>query len=124
MSRRRQKGEPCPNCGFGRCQCLELALLQHIRAVGLPEPVREYPFATPRKFRADFAYPGQRLLIEVEGTTVAGGRHQQREGYANDLRKYNLAARLGWTLLRFDGEMVRNGEAVAAIEEALTEEPQ
>ncbi len=119
---RRQKGQPCDGCGFNVCQCLELHLLRDIRAVGLPEPVREYPFAAPRKYRADFCYPEHRLLIEVEGGVYSDGRHTRGTGYTEDARKYNLAILLGFRVLRFTGEMVRDGTAVAVIEEALREQ--
>ncbi len=119
---RRQKSQPCDGCGFKVCQCAELALLQHVRAVGLPEPVREFPFAAPRRYRADFAYPDARLLIEVEGGVYSGGRHTRGTGYTEDARKYNLAVLLGYRILRFTAEMVRDGTAVAVIEEALREQ--
>lgn len=111
---------PCPNCGHKVCQCLELELLQHLTFADLPTPEREYRFAPRRKYRADFAWPDRRLLVEVEGGTYSRGRHVRPEGYAEDARKYNLAALQGWRVLRFTGEMVRDGSALATIEEALT----
>ncbi len=116
---RRGKGEPCEGCGYLVCACLELLLLRDIRAVGLPDPVREFPFAHPRKYRADFAWPDARLLVEVEGGAYSQGRHTRGAGYTEDCRKYDLAVLLGWRVLRFTGEMVRDGTAVATIERAL-----
>lgn len=104
---RRAKGEACPGCGYLVCQCLELALLAHIKARGLPAPIREYQFALPRQFRADMAYPGKRLLIEVEGGGPRG--HHSGDGYDSDCEKYNIAALLGWTVLRFTGRMIEKG---------------
>lgn len=100
---------PCEGCGRKRaqCECLELALLQHIRFSGLPEPIREFPFAHPRRWRADFAWPDYKLLVEVEGGGRVG-RHQN-QGFDADAEKYNAASRLGWTLLRFSGKKVKDG---------------
>ena len=111
--------EPCRRCGHKVCQCLELELLAHITYAELPPPEREYPFAPPRKFRADFAWPDRRLLVEVEGGTWTRGRHTRPEGYAKDCEKYNTAALCGWRVLRFTGGMVSDGSALATIEEAL-----
>lgn len=58
---------------------------------------REYRFHPTRKWRFDFAFPSQKLAIEIEGF----GRHQTVTGYMTDLEKYNEATRLGWRMLRF-----------------------
>jgi hypothetical protein len=41
--------------------------------------------------------------------TYEGGRHQRPKGFAEDCRKYNAAAELGWTLLRYTPAQVRAG---------------
>lgn len=91
----------------------------HIRATKLPEPVREYQFDPVRKWRADFAWPDAKLLVECEGGIHSRGRHTQPEGFRKDAEKYNAAALAGWRVLRFTGGMVRSGAAVAAICRAL-----
>ena len=66
---------------------------------------REYKFALPeRQYRFDFAWPGQRVAIEVDGGQWSphGGRH----GTDRDREKLNLAAALGWRVLRFSGAML------------------
>lgn len=98
---------------------LEEELLQQIQLRGLPEPEREYKFIKDRRFRSDFAYPKQKILLEVEGGVWTNGRHTRGAGYANDCKKYNLASMHGWLLLRFTDEVIKNGEAVLMIEEAL-----
>jgi very-short-patch-repair endonuclease len=92
------------------------AQLQLICAV-LPE--REYRFDPSRRWRADFAFPQQKLLVEVEGGVWTEGRHVRGSGYENDLEKYNAASLAGWRLLRFTPAMVNNGRALNVIEEAL-----
>ena len=98
---------------------LEELLFQHIKLVGLPEPEREYRFAPPRRFRADFAYPERKLLIEVEGGVWTRGRHTRGAGYTSDAEKYNLATVKGWHVLRFTGDMIKSGMAVSTIEQML-----
>jgi very-short-patch-repair endonuclease len=97
----------------------EAAMLFHLRIAGLPEPLAEFVFAPPRKFRADFAYPEQRLLIEVEGGVYQIGRHQRPAGFEKDCEKYNLAALLGYRVLRFTPAMIERGEAIETITKAM-----
>lgn len=68
-----------------------------------------------RDWRADFAVPDARLLIEIEGGAWSGGRHTRGGGFSSDLRKYDAAARLGWTIYRCDPAMVRSGQAVETV---------
>ena len=98
---------------------LEEALAFQIKALGLPEPVREYRFAAPRRWRFDFSWPDIRLAVEVEGGQWVRGRHLRPKGFASDIAKYNAASAGGWRVLRFTGDMVKNGEAIFAIQDAL-----
>ena len=100
---------------------LEELLLQHIKLVGLPTPEREYRFSPPRRFKADFAYPDEMLLIEVEGGVWTRGRHTRGGGYSKDMEKYNLAATMGYRILRFTGDMIKDGTAMQTIEKVLNE---
>jgi very-short-patch-repair endonuclease len=98
---------------------LEDLLAQQMKFAGLPEPEREYRFAPPRRYRADFAYPDQMLLIEVEGGTWKGGRHSRGKGFQDDCFKYNLATTIGFRVLRFTGDMIKSGLALRTIEDVL-----
>lgn len=98
---------------------LEDLLAQQMKFAGLPEPEREYRFAPPRRYRADFAYPDKMLLIEVEGGVWTQGRHSRGAGFTEDAKKYNLAATIGFRVLRFTGEMIKSGLALRTIEEVL-----
>jgi hypothetical protein len=76
-------------------------------AVGLGPGLRERLAAAElRDWRADFAAPAAWLLIEVEGGGWSGGRHTRGRGFADDLRKYDAAARLGWTVYRCDPAII------------------
>ena len=96
----------------------EEMLALHLRANGI-EFVREYEFAKPRKYRADFYIPGplhdERLLIEVEGGTWSAGRHVRGSGMEEDMRKYNLATKMGYSLLRYSTAMIERGDAIKDI---------
>jgi very-short-patch-repair endonuclease len=101
---------------------LEELLLFQIKSVGLPEPEREYMFALEamgRRWRFDFAYPEQMIGIEVEGGVWVRGRHTRGSGFIADCEKYNEAAILGWTVLRFPGDAIESGEAINMIEKVL-----
>ena len=102
----------------------EAMLALHLRAAGI-HAIPEFQFHPTRKFRADFALPESMLLIEVDGgnrmakiingKAVAVGRHTQDE----DMMKLNLAAELGYRVLRFSPKMVKSGLALQTIERIL-----
>lgn len=102
---------------------LEELLLTAIHANGLPEPMREYRFAPPRRWRFDFAWPDRLLAVEVEGGTWAGGRHTRGSGFRADCEKYDEAALLGWRVLRFTGDMITEGYAVRSVAAFLDDNP-
>lgn len=91
-----------------------------ISAVGLPPPIREYRFAPPRRWRFDYCWPDRRIALEIEGGTWNGGRHVRGKGYERDCQKYNAATLAGWTVLRVTTPMVRDGRALALLEQALS----
>lgn len=96
----------------------EQMLAFQLEAAGLKPFARELVFAPPRRWRADFAYPDLRILIEVEGGTWRRGRHTRGAGYEKDCEKYNAAALAGWLVLRFTANMVDDGRALDTIEKA------
>ncbi len=98
---------------------LEELLAIELRCCGLDGFEREWVFAPPRRYRFDFAWPHERLAVEVEGGIHIRGRHTRPAGYAADCAKYNLAVLCGWRVLRFTGEMVRGGTAAEQIGAAL-----
>ena len=98
---------------------LEEILAHQIKLKGLPVPNREYPAIPGRRFRFDFAWPIERLLVEVQGGTWAPGGHSTGTGIARDCEKRNLAVLLGWRCLDVTTEQIRQGKAIRWIEEAL-----
>lgn len=93
----------------------EVLLATHLRAckIGFEQ---EYKFHQTRKWRADFLITGTKILIEVEGGIWSGGRHTRGKGYIGDMEKYNSAAMMGFTVLRFSTEQVKSGMALKQIE--------
>ncbi len=92
-----------------------------IEAHRMPEPVRQYRFAEPRRYSADFAWPGLRVLIEVQGGIwmPGGGAHSRPMNIERDVEKQQLAAVYGWTLVPVTTKQVKNGEAIAVLERVL-----
>lgn len=80
---------------------------------------REYRYHPKRRWRFDFAWTERMVAVEIEGGTWSGGRHVRGAGFAKDCEKYNEAARLGWQVYRFTGDMVRSGEAIAYMSQIL-----
>jgi len=76
------------------------------RALGGPPLTPEVKVVEGRRWRFDFAHPGTRIAIEVEGGTWTGGRHTRGSGYAKDCEKYNEAQLNGWTVFRLTREMI------------------
>lgn len=63
--------------------------------------VEEYRFDITRRFRFDYAIPEKMIGIEFEGIISEKSRHTTLTGYTRDTTKYNLAAVLGWKVLRY-----------------------
>jgi very-short-patch-repair endonuclease len=98
---------------------LEEMLWNRIQDALLPLPVRQFHWAKPeRKYRSDFAYPQDRILIEVQGGIWAKnpGRHNRGSGYQSDSARDNLAALKGWKLLRFTEAMIKSRASDGAVE--------
>ena len=99
---------------------LEDTLLFQIRAVGIEEPKREYRAIPTRRFKWDFCWERQRLLVECQGSVyVPNTGHSSGRGISRDAEKHNIATLNNWRQLTFTGAMVKDGTAIAAIEQAL-----
>ena len=67
---------------------------------GIPMPQKEHRWHPVRKFRADYAWPEFKLILEVEGGVWSKGKHGRGSGIIKDMEKSNEAAMLGWRTLR------------------------
>jgi len=88
-------------------------------AAGLTGYVREYQAIPGRKFRFDFAFLRERLLVEINGGTYNGGAHSRGVGLNRDYEKGNLAVIHGWRLLSFDTKQVKSGAALEVVEQLI-----
>ncbi|MFP4527691.1 MAG: hypothetical protein ACLFQX_04010 [Candidatus Kapaibacterium sp.] len=74
--------------------------IANLTRAGLPPPRKEFRFYPERLFKADFAYPELKLLIEIEGGIFTGQAHGSVSGILRDIEKYNLAAMEGYCVYR------------------------
>jgi len=99
----------------------ETLFAQQLTDAKLAPFVREYRFHEKRNWRFDFAWPQQKVAIEIEGGVRGQGRHTRPQGFINDCEKYNEATLLGWLVLRVPTEWVTKGEtALRYAERALS----
>jgi len=93
-------------------------LRQHLVDAGL-NPISEYTNIVPeRRFRADLAFPEDRLAIEIDGWQYHG---KTLGSFKNDRKRQNLMVVHGWRILRFfPGEIAKSpGDCVDTILQAL-----
>lgn len=72
-----------------------------------------------KRYKADFAHPESRLLIEVDGCVWKPGAHNSGPGRIRDCRKDALAVMSGWRVIRLAGEEMITTEWVQAIGESI-----
>jgi hypothetical protein len=104
-------------------QTTKLLAFEPLMRALLPPYVAEHKFAVEafrRQWRFDYAWPELKIALEVEGATFAGGRHSTGAGLAEDARKYNRAAALGWCLVRVTTTMIRDRTALDELLLAFT----
>lgn len=104
---------------------------------GIPEPVAEWRIVPHRRYAFDFAWPEglgpQRIktALEIEGGIFGRGKkcpvcgrrgvagHTSIQRLLGDMRKYNLAASLGWAVIRCVPKDVESGKVVSWLERLL-----
>jgi hypothetical protein len=94
--------------------------LHQLDLAGLPQPDREVYFALPRKWRADFCFRREMIIVEYQG--IFGGpnaSHASLAGLKRDYEKFTEASLLGYTLILITAESVNDGRAIAWVEQAL-----
>lgn len=94
--------------------------LNQLHLAGLPEPETEKHFALPRRWRADFIWPKQRVICEYNG--IFGPRnasHASLQNLRRDYEKITEASLRGYFVILITAESVRDGRAVTWVERAL-----
>jgi len=86
-------------------------------------PVRELRFCPERRWRADFAFVEEKVLVEVQGGIWTGGRHGRGAGIENDYEKWANAACLGWTVVPVSTSQVKRGQALEWVLRILSRRP-
>lgn len=73
-----------------------------LTSMNLPAPIKEHQFNPDRKWRFDYAWPGQMVALEIEGGVWMKGKgaHSRPQGIVRDIEKYNSATVLGWRIIR------------------------
>jgi hypothetical protein len=109
----------------------QMLLIEQLRGKGyaaLPE-VRFHP---SRKWRIDVSVTplvetvsqgmkphGAPIAIEINGGAWSRGRHTRGAGYVKDMEKLNMLTELGWRVLQFTPQQVRDGSALEQIVRCL-----
>ena len=95
---------------------LFLALLKREK---LPAPEPEFRFHPVRRWRFDWAFPPERVAVEVEGGAWTRGRHTRGAGFIGDCEKYSVAATLGWRIIRVTPDQLCTLRTIEWIRQAL-----
>jgi hypothetical protein len=103
---------------------LEETMAFHIRAAGLPAPVREHQFIPGRKFKLDFAWIDLKVGIECQGGIWGNSKsktlgHNSGAGITRDAVKNNLGILAGWQVLLVTKEHINSGEALKWIQQLI-----
>jgi len=96
---------------------MESVLRWLLHVAGVPTPELQYVICTASgEFRADFAWPDLKGIVEFDGAI-----HREGGVFVRDLRRQNALVAAGWTVLRFSGADVlgRPDEVVAEVFRAL-----
>jgi REase_MTES_1575/Transcriptional regulator, AbiEi antitoxin len=103
--------EPCPR---PTDSILEVGVLKLTRRFGIPAPVAQYlvELREGLMVHVDFAYPDQRLAIEVDSVRW----HSGVRAIKWDNERQNLLVALGWRVLRFEWNDIVNRPAVVAAQ--------
>lgn len=88
-------------------------------ALDLPLAVPEHRFAPPRRWKFDWAWPRERIALEIEGGAWTRGRHTRGKGFLGDMEKYNRAAIMGWIVVRATPDDVTLGRAAVLVRDVM-----
>ena len=82
---------------------LERRMGRLLRVAQIPPPDREHPVMAGA-YRLDFAWPEQKLAVEVDGYAS----HSSTQAFQRDRSRQNALVVAGWTVLRFTWDDVSN----------------
>lgn len=98
------------------------------QAYGLPQPETEVVFHPARKWRADFLWRAEKVILEQEGGFFRGGKHGGTQigghssagGIRRDMEKSNAAQLMGYRYFRVEPRDVENGKIAELLRLALS----
>ena len=99
---------------------VEDLLESQMQEAGLAGFVREYQAIEGRRFKWDFAFVEDRLLIEVQGAVWVKGGHSTGVGITRDCEKFSIASANKWFTIPVTTDHVKNGKALEWIKQFLT----
>lgn len=100
-------------------EALAVAFLALCKQEGIPEPIREFQFAQPRKWRFDYCWYPQSLALEVDGGLYVGGAHVRGARIEQTHEKENAAAARGWRVLHCSPAKLCTPATIEALRAAL-----
>lgn len=100
-------------------------LINEMMLANIPAWETECRFHHRRLWRFDICWKSAGVAVEFQGGvwTPDQRAHIRASNYVNDRHKINEAQLLGWIVLEFTADMVRDGTAIRQIKQALELEP-
>lgn len=114
------KGKKAPGTSNKKVHDYKADFLNDLHFAKVPPPVREFFFHPKRKWRADFAWIEQKVMVEYQGIMgTETASHGSMAGQMRDHEKITEASLLGWTVILINAKTVQNGKALQWVERAL-----
>ena len=101
----------------------DVIIVAWLREHKIPPPEVEYEYAKPRRFRADYAWVEQRLLLEVEGGIYTRQAHGSISGILNDIERSQQAAMNGYRVFKVQPDDLLRTDTARMIQVALEWKP-
>lgn len=120
MKKPRQNARKGPQVPRGATRGRYPMFPAYCRHHGLPAPASEVRFHPTRKWLFDFAWPEQKVALEVDGGVWSRGRHTRGAGFLRDMEKINTATVMGWRVVRCTPQTLTTRDTVAMLAALLT----
>lgn len=88
----------------------------------IPAPEVEFAFAKEqgRKWRFDFAWPKQKVALEVDGGIWIGGGHNRGAQIKKTWEKENSANLMGWHIYKCEPKDICKTQTAKLLQQALS----
>jgi very-short-patch-repair endonuclease len=92
----------------------ERILRRLLREGNLPQPITNHPIG---RYRADFAWPDHRLIVEYDGFST----HAHRKAFHHDRRRNAELTAKGWSVMQVTADQLQDEPlaVIARVAEAL-----